>query len=121
MFLSIERIGKSYGSRVLEDVSFSVEGGELVSIVGPSGAGKTTLLKIIAGLETPDHGAIRSEADLRRNPAILVFQDYLLFPTMRLFQAWREGGSLPESAVRRAAAAGRAGAGYGCFPLYPAA
>lgn len=86
MFLGIDAIDKNYGAnRVLEAVSFGVEKGELVSIVGPSGAGKTTLLKILAGLEPADAGTITSSADLHNNPAILVFQDYLLFPTMTIF------------------------------------
>ena len=86
MFLTIDTICKEYqGQRILADVSFTVAEGELVSIIGPSGAGKTTLLKIIAGLEEADFGSIRSPAASRHNPAILVFQDYVLFPTMTVF------------------------------------
>lgn len=86
MFLGIEAVSKAYqGKTVLDCVSLEVEEGELVSIIGPSGSGKTTLLKLIAGLEVPDQGRISSQADLRRDPAILVFQDYLLFPTMSVF------------------------------------
>lgn len=86
MFLTIDAVCKGYqGQRILDQVSFSVAKGQLVSIIGPSGAGKTTLLKIIAGLEPPDSGSISSRADLLHNPAILVFQDYVLFPTMTVF------------------------------------
>ena len=86
MFLTIDTICKEYqGQRILADVSFTVAEGELVSIIGPSGAGKTTLLKIIAGLDEADSGSIRSPAASRHNPAILVFQDYVLFPTMTVF------------------------------------
>ena len=86
MFLTIDAVCKGYhGQRVLDNVSFSVAQGELVSIIGPSGSGKTTLLKIIAGLEPPDSGSIHSQADLESNPAILVFQDYVLFPMMSIF------------------------------------
>ena len=86
MFLGLDSIEKRYGDLcVLEAVSFAVDKGELVSIIGPSGAGKTTLLKIIAGLESADGGSVISAADLKNNPAILVFQDYLLFPTMTVF------------------------------------
>ncbi|MEG6550241.1 ABC transporter ATP-binding protein [Desulfocurvibacter africanus] len=86
MFLNLERVSKSFGDKmVLDDVSFDVAAGELVSIVGPSGVGKTTLLSIIAGLEQPDSGCVRfSVPPSRDNPAILVFQDYLLFPHMNL-------------------------------------
>ena len=86
MFLTIDAVCKGFqGQRILEQVSFTVAEGQLVSIIGPSGAGKTTLLKIIAGLEPPDSGSISSHADLLHNPAILVFQDYVLFPTMTVF------------------------------------
>jgi putative spermidine/putrescine transport system ATP-binding protein len=86
MFLTIDAVCKNYQEqRILDKVSFAVAEGELVSIIGPSGAGKTTLLKIIAGLDAPDSGSIRSRADLLINPAILVFQDYVLFPTMTVF------------------------------------
>lgn len=86
MFLGIDSIVKNYDQHcVVDDVSFSVNKGELVSIIGPSGAGKTTLLKILAGLESADSGKINSTADLKSNPAILVFQDYLLFPSMTIF------------------------------------
>lgn len=86
MFLTIDAVCKDFqGQRVLDHVSFAVAKGQLVSIIGPSGAGKTTLLKIIAGLDAPDSGTIFSRADLLHNPAILVFQDYVLFPTMTVF------------------------------------
>ncbi len=86
MFLTIDAVCKDYqGLRILDTVSFTVAEGELVSIIGPSGAGKTTLLKLIAGLDAPDSGNIRSLVDLKKNPAILVFQDYVLFPTMSVF------------------------------------
>ncbi|MFH0781973.1 MAG: ABC transporter ATP-binding protein [Pseudomonadota bacterium] len=86
MFLTIDAVCKTFqGQRILDKVSFAVAEGELVSIIGPSGAGKTTLLKIIAGLDVPDTGRILSQADLLLNPAILVFQDYVLFPTMTIF------------------------------------
>lgn len=87
MFLEVDGISRTYGTlKALEQVSFAVEKGELVSIVGPSGAGKTTLLKILAGLEKADRGVVRSSVNLAESPAILVFQDYLLFPSMSIFE-----------------------------------
>ena len=83
MVLAVENVSKSFAAtRALEEVSFAVREGELVSIIGPSGAGKTTLLKIIAGIESSDTGTVR----LADGPAILVFQDYVLFPYLTVFE-----------------------------------
>jgi len=58
--LEIVRLAKGFGGApVLKDVSFSVESGALVAILGASGSGKTTLLRLIAGFERPDAGEIR--------------------------------------------------------------
>src|SRR3954462_3959570 len=46
----------------LEDLSLTVESGEVVAIVGPSGCGKSTLLELLAGLQQPDHGSVEAEA-----------------------------------------------------------
>jgi NitT/TauT family transport system ATP-binding protein len=66
----------------LEDVSFSVNTREFVSVVGPSGCGKTTLLKVIAGLLRPTSGRIAMTGAITkgRPPCALVFQDHGLFP-----------------------------------------
>ncbi len=54
-----EHITKSYDSlTVLSDIEFSVEKGEVVSVVGPSGAGKSTLLQILGSLDRPDSGKV---------------------------------------------------------------
>ncbi|QJT07803.1 ABC transporter ATP-binding protein [Oceanidesulfovibrio marinus] len=88
MYLRAERISKAYdGQAVLKDVSFEVETGEMVSIIGPSGVGKTTLLRILAGLEKADVGEIDfAVKPSRKHPVILVFQDYLLFPSLTVFE-----------------------------------
>ena len=84
VYVSVDNICKSFGSlSVLDQLSFSIARGELVSLVGPSGSGKTTLLRILAGIETPNQGSVyHRDAITRDHPAILVFQDYLLFPHM---------------------------------------
>ena len=67
----------------LSDVSFSVEAGELVTIIGPSGCGKSTLLRLLAGLETLDAGELLVGNDPIAGPSAergLVFQDPNLFP-----------------------------------------
>ncbi len=87
MFFKVEEVSKFYnGKKILHEISFNLNKGELVSIIGPSGAGKTTLLKLIAGLEPYDSGKIIHEnSDRKKNQIILVFQDYVLFPFMNVF------------------------------------
>jgi ABC-2 type transport system ATP-binding protein len=58
--LHVQGLGKSFGeTRALHDVSFTIEGPQIVSILGPNGAGKTTLLEIAEGLSAPDKGSLR--------------------------------------------------------------
>jgi ABC-type nitrate/sulfonate/bicarbonate transport system ATPase subunit len=67
----------------LSDVSFSVDAGELVTVIGPSGCGKSTLLRLLAGLETLDAGELLVGNDPIAGPSAergLVFQDPNLFP-----------------------------------------
>lgn len=58
--LELLNISKHFGGlQVVDDLSFTVEKGEIVSLIGPNGAGKTTVLNLITGLYQPDHGDIR--------------------------------------------------------------
>ena len=55
--LEVKNLKKSFDGRpILDDISFNVKDGEILTIVGPSGAGKTTLLRCITGLESADSG-----------------------------------------------------------------
>src|SRR5215813_11430540 len=57
LLLSCEAIGKAYGARSLfDELSLGLFEGDRVGLVGPNGSGKSTLLKILAGIETADHG-----------------------------------------------------------------
>ena len=89
--LVVQHISKSYeGKQVLRDISFQVETGETVCLLGASGSGKSTLLRIVAGLEPADSGRISFDGrDLTSTPAHLrdfglVFQDYALFPHLNV-------------------------------------
>ncbi len=70
---------------VLENVNFSVNEGEFISLLGPSGCGKTTLLTMIGGFQEPTSGAIYLDGNEITGPSAekgYVFQNYALFPWM---------------------------------------
>ena len=85
--LAISHLRKTFGTLVaVDDVSFSVEGGQLVGLLGPNGAGKTTTVSIVAGLVTPDKGevlvagaALRGDTDPKKRKIGLVPQDLALY------------------------------------------
>ncbi len=89
VILELNHITKSFGKMVaVNDVSFSLERGKLVTFVGPSGCGKTTLLRAISGFAIPDSGTIlldgKDITHTRPNArdTAMVFQNYALFPHM---------------------------------------
>lgn len=92
MGLIVKDLNKSFnGNNVLGNISFSIEEGEICSIMGSSGVGKTTLLRCICNLELEDQGSIEidgvSKKDSRYREKIgLVFQNYNLFPHMTVLQ-----------------------------------
>ena len=102
--LEVEHIHKSFGhTKILKDISFSLEKGQAISIIGSSGSGKTTLLRCLNFLEKPDEGIIRVnqeilfdandastqlEAQIRKKRLHfgLVFQSFNLFPQYTALQ-----------------------------------
>ena len=96
--LDVQHIEKHFGdTKVLQDISFSLDQGQALAIIGSSGSGKTTLLRCLNFLETPDHGRIlvggetlfdsddpatqrESEVRKKRLHFGLVFQSFNLFP-----------------------------------------
>ncbi|WP_251547220.1 amino acid ABC transporter ATP-binding protein [Limosilactobacillus caecicola] len=93
--LKVENLKKSFGGRqILDDVNFTVEDGNILTIVGPSGAGKTTLLRCITGLETADSGTFIIDGqkfnpqDLEKSDNVMgvVFQDFNLFPHLSVLE-----------------------------------
>jgi len=87
-----DQVSKRYGKLVtaVDQISFTVQAGQLVTLLGPSGCGKTTTLRLIAGLEMLSSGRILiGNEDVSRLPATdrdvsMVFQSYALFPQKAL-------------------------------------
>ena len=99
--LRVENLSKIYGQgenevRALDGVSFSVEKGQFVAIVGPSGSGKSTLLHILGGVDRPTGGKVYLEgqdvfaqnedqlAIFRRRQVGLIYQFYNLIPVLNV-------------------------------------
>lgn len=97
--LVIDQLEKKFEDvTAVNHVSFTVEDGELLTVVGPSGCGKTTLLRMIAGFTEPTHGSIRIDDDVlfdseKNMHAVapenrdigMVFQTYAVWPHMNVF------------------------------------
>ena len=96
--IEINNIAKKYrkGDKfAVDQVSFTLEKGEILALVGESGSGKTTLLRLIAGLEHPDQGNIKLDDKVivsgqksvpaNKRQTGMVFQDYALFPHLSIY------------------------------------
>lgn len=101
--LRVEHLSKIYGIgnnqvRALDDVSFSVEKGQFVAIIGPSGSGKSTLLHILGGVDRPTQGTVFLDgqdvfaqdedqlAIFRRRQVGLIYQFYNLIPVLNVVE-----------------------------------
>ena len=92
VIIRCENVNKKFKSKtVLEDISFTINRGEFLSLLGPSGCGKTTILRMLIGIEKPSSGKIlKDDVDITyaapkdRNIGI-VFQNYSLFPNMDVY------------------------------------
>lgn len=101
--LRVENLSKTYGRgdnqvHALDQVSFSVEQGEFVAIIGPSGSGKSTLLHILGGVDIPSSGKVyidgrdvyeQNEEQLaifRRREVGLIYQFYNLIPVLNVVE-----------------------------------
>lgn len=86
--LEVRNLSKKFGDRqILKDISFTLNDGEIMTIVGQSGAGKTTLLRIIAGLETKTTGEILVDGQQEEAGQVgVVFQDFNLFPNLTVLK-----------------------------------
>ena len=93
----IDRLVKQFGSfRAIDDISLTIEPGELVVLLGPSGCGKTTTLRCVAGLEDVGSGEIRLGDEVvsstsgslppERRAIGMVFQSYAVWPHMSVFE-----------------------------------
>ena len=66
IILALQDVQKSFGAHeVLKSVSFTLQAGERMGLVGVNGSGKSTLMKIITGLETPDKGSVHLQKGLK--------------------------------------------------------
>lgn len=91
--LRIDRVSKLFGDvRAVDDVSLTIEKGEIFSLLGGSGSGKSTLLRMLAGFDTPSSGRIYLDGEDITDmapydrPINMMFQSYALFPHMTVEQ-----------------------------------
>lgn len=92
MYIEVKQLVKTFGGYTASDnISFGIEKGRLIGLLGPSGGGKTTILRMLAGLETPDSGDIFidgkrvNDVPAQKRGIGFVFQSYALFRHMTVY------------------------------------
>jgi sulfate transport system ATP-binding protein len=92
MHIEVRGLNKSFGDfHAVKDVSFNIEKGKLIGLLGPSGGGKTSILRMLAGLETPSsgdivfHGKRVNDLPPQERGIGFVFQNYALFKHMTVY------------------------------------
>ncbi|REK75695.1 sulfate/molybdate ABC transporter ATP-binding protein [Paenibacillus paeoniae] len=92
MHIEVRNLNKSFGDfHAVRDVSFDIEKGKLIGLLGPSGGGKTSILRMLAGLETPTsgdivfHGQRVNDLPPQERGIGFVFQNYALFKHMTVY------------------------------------
>lgn len=110
--LTFENVSRRFGrTAAVEDVSFTLQPGEIACLLGPSGCGKTTLLRIAAGIDKPDAGRLLFDGQEMAGPQRfvppekrnigLMFQDFALFPHLPIIDNVAFGlNSLPRGEAR---------------------
>jgi len=136
-YIQVKNVGKLYGEgdaavTAVADMSFEIEAGEFIAVMGQSGSGKSTLLSILGALNTPTSGRLvvddvdvyamdqEKRADFRRESIGFIFQNFNLIPYLTLAEnvmlpmaplrtAKRQKKALAEEALRRVGLAEKAG------------
>ena len=114
ILLEVKNVKKIFNKEkvvALNNVSFSLNKGNIVAVVGESGSGKTTLIRLITGLETLDYGTISIKEKVVSSVAIfvkpqlrnvgMVFQDYALFPHFNVFDNIEYGISKLSAKIKK--------------------
>lgn len=110
MHIEVRNLNKQFGDfQAVNDVSFDIEKGKLIGLLGPSGGGKTSILRMLAGLETPTsgdivfHGQRVNDLPPQERGIGFVFQNYALFKHMTVFDNVAFGlkvKKMPKDAIR---------------------
>ncbi|KAF6657757.1 sulfate/molybdate ABC transporter ATP-binding protein [Paenibacillus polymyxa] len=108
MHVEVRGLNKHFGNfHAVKDVSFDIQTGHLIGLLGPSGGGKTSILRILAGLEQPDAGEIRfhgkrvNELTPQERGIGFVFQNYALFKHMSVYDNIAFGLKVKKSSKTR--------------------